>query len=131
MAESLEDMFRRIVREEVAIVLEPILDQFHEVETRREQREAVRTPSTPVESAAWHDDNQFPLRSGSKSYVIQVGNPVKVKGLGRGGGIGDGYTVTRIQRRGNDVNVDVKKGVDHTRTVKADKIIYKRPKKGN
>lgn len=131
---AFEEALRRIVREEVEAALAARDERIRTV--------THRAASTPVQTAAtvsthageikvWHDVNAFPLKSGSKTYTIAVGNPVKVKGLGRGGAVGDGYRVTRIQQRGGDINVDVKKGVEHTRTVKADKIVYKRPKKGS
>lgn len=126
MTESFEDMFRRIVREEVDAALAARDNRIRDVVRVKPSG----APSTPVESpSGWEDLEEFQLKSGSKTYTVSVGNPVKVRGLGRGGAIGDGYTVIRIQERGGEINVDVKKGIDHTRTVKSDKIIYKRPKK--
>ena len=78
----------------------------------------------------WRDIEWFGLNSGSRHYVIKIGHPVKVKGFGRGGAAQPGWFVTSIQQRGDDINVGVRK--DRTgpeRTVKADKIVYMRPKK--
>lgn len=136
---AFEEALRRIVREEMTAVLE----EYARAELTRERRAAEYAASTSAEPApepegrplgtkdmVWYDVDSFALKSGSKTYTVAKGNPVKVKGWGRSGGNADGYTVTRIQRRGDDINVEVQKGRDNPRTVKADKIVYKRPKKG-
>lgn len=80
----------------------------------------------------WSPIQEASVQSGSRTRVIAVGNPVKVAGLGRGGGLADGYRVTAMERHDETgkVNVEViKPGKgQRSRVVPLDRIVYKRPK---
>ena len=78
-------------------------------------------------ASGWVTVDSANFMSGRNHRTIVKGTKVKVRGLGRGGGIGDGFVVERIQQRGDDVNVDVQKGRGSViRTVRLDAIIWKR-----
>lgn len=87
--------------------------------------------AAPKPDNGWRDVESFRQKgSGSKSYEIKVGNPVKIKGFGRNGAAQPGWYVTRIQQRGDDINVYARKDrVGTERIVKSHKVIYMRPKK--
>jgi hypothetical protein len=80
----------------------------------------------------WSPIKEASVQSGSRTRVIAVGNPVKVAGLGRGGGLADGYRVTAMERHHDTgkVNVEVSKPGkgQRSRVVPLDRIVYKRPK---
>jgi hypothetical protein len=117
--DALVALIRQIVREEIAAANGTATPQ---------RLEGVVTHN--FTGNGWQDVTHFTLTSGSRRYSINVGHPVKVKGFGRGGAAQPGWNVTRIQQRGDDINVSVRKGRGGVeRTVKADKIIYMRPKK--
>lgn len=91
----------------------------------------------PIPTSQWVPIPHIDIQVGRYTRRIAVGNPIKVKGLGRGKATGDGYTVQKIEVRNGDllsdrdpenVNVTVQKGRENPRTVKLDRIVYKRPK---
>jgi hypothetical protein len=97
---------------------------------RGRHRYTPRPHSAPARR--WSPIQEASIQSGSRTRVIAVGNPVKVAGLGRGGGIADGYRVTAMERHQDSgkVNVEViKPGKgQRSRVVPLDRIVYKRPK---
>lgn len=107
-------------------VLEALAEFFGD--SKVASRPAEPAPAqADVTTSGWVTIGEATFMSGRNKRSIVEGQPVKVRGLGRGGGIGSGYRVARIQTRGGEVNVDVNKGRGtQARTVKLDAIIYVR-----
>lgn len=112
-----EETVRRIVREE----MQAALDGW-----------AGPTPQQPVPASPWELIPEVRVSgTGSRSYMLTVGNPCRVKGEGRGGGVGSGYTVIGLMRHRQTqaVNVEVRRYRNgHSRVFRLDRIVYVRPK---
>lgn len=123
LVERFESAFERALRK--------VLDGSVSLGPSRDTRDAVRVtePALGQTTTGWQKIDRTSFKSGRVTRTIYAGSPVKVKGLGRGGGIGSGYKVTGLEQRGDDVNVHVRKGRDQERTVKLDRIIYVIPQK--
>lgn len=135
MADTIEDLIRRIIREELTAF-------FGSAGSTRVQaaRNSV-TESRPT-TGGWFPCDSFDLKSGDRTYTVRVNDPCKVRGFGKRirnpqtGELGepstaDGYHVVSIQQRGSDINVEVRRGRGgQAKTVKSDRIVYKRPKRG-
>lgn len=136
VGELLERALRQLIREELEAVVEAVvgarLDQQLEPAPKGPKRVVYPPDRMPKNERDWVDIDSFDIASGSRHYTVKVGNPVKVKGEGRGGAVGDGWTVIAIQQHktNESINVEVRKDrTGHSRTFKSDKIVYKRPRK--
>lgn len=134
VGELLERALRQLVREELEAVVEVLvaarLDEQLGVPAKKAAKAGPPRLAPPSE---WEPVEEFQITSGSRHYAVKVGNPVKVKGEGRSGAVGDGWTVIAIQQHKTNqlINVEVRKDrTGHSRTFKSDKIVYKRPPKG-
>lgn len=107
--------------------LRKVLDGADERVANRVTRNA--SPELGQTTTGWTKIDRTSFKSGRVTRTIYTGSPVKVKGLGRGGGIGSGFKVTGLEQRNGDVNVHVRKGREQERTVKLDRIIYVIPPK--
>lgn len=95
-------------------------------------RTAPSVPGKVGGVAEWVPVDEMPIKSGKFTFITKPGYPCRVKGLGRGGKTGDGWTIRSITTRNGEFNVEVTQGRgEPSRTVKGDRIIYKRPPKGD
>jgi hypothetical protein len=135
---SLDDEFRRIVREELDARFGPApgsggFVRHDDLFVNRPDPAAAVHHLLMGGAARWIDLEELPIKSGSRTFVTRPGYPVKVLGEGRGGATGSGFTVRRIQQNTSTgkVNVEVTRDRSgHSRTFPADKIVYQRPKAG-
>lgn len=104
-------------------------------------KHTFRTRPHVAPLSKWQQIDTFQVwGSGSKVYTLRVGSPCKVLGFGKktavnpGGAAQSGWTVSKIEINRDastqDINITVDRRGSHTRTVKADRIVYVRPKKG-
>lgn len=100
--------------------------------TPHKGRHAFSLPPHQPPARRWVPIDLAYVSSGSRRYTIRPGHPVKVRGLGRGGSTGDGYTVVALEQRtdGSQINVEVRKSGRgaRTRVVPLERVVYKRPK---
>lgn len=102
-------------------------------------RHAFRPKPHEAPPSKWKSVPEVKIKgSGSRHYIIAVGNPVKVLGFGKRtsknplGAAEAGWTVSKIEvniDQSHDVNVTINKRGENTRVVKLDKIVYVRPKR--
>lgn len=87
------------------------------------------TPAPVANASGWVKVDMVSFKSGRVTRTIRKGSPVKVRGLGRGAGIGSGWMVVGLEQRGEETNVEVQKGKSNQpRFVKLDRIIYVIPR---
>ena len=126
------DRLESIVVAAVQGAMATMADQLPAVAKPVERTAVSNTPAKPAKVggiAEWESVSEMPIVSGSRTYIIKVGYPCKVKGLGRGGATGSGWFIVGITKRGDEYNVEVNQGRGTTvRFVKGNKILYQRPK---
>jgi hypothetical protein len=82
----------------------------------------------PQAVRAWVPATDFDVKSSSRTYTVRLGDRCRVAGLGRGGAVGSGWTVTAIERHAETgkVNVTVLHANDRSRIVESGRIVYRR-----
>lgn len=99
---------------------------------RHRGRHRYTLPPHQSPPRGWQAIDVAYVRSGSRRYAIRAGQPVKVRGLGRGGSVGDGYLIVAMEQRtdGGQINVEVRKSGrnERTRVVPVERVVYKRPR---
>lgn len=132
MSESIEDIIRRVVREELAAAL------GRAPSTQAEPAQPAPAPKR-VSPNGWEEVDSLRVQgmTGAREYEVRVGSRVQVIGTGKrsqknpSGAPTPDWVIEKLERRAHggiyDFNVTVTKALT-THVVKANRVLYQRPK---